>query len=229
MWLQWHPSYSDTFLSSRGCHCKRGSLYKKLPISCLNRIIRLPWQRRRWRRRRRPRWPCPPPRSQSWQRPRATGYSFWSKAAVRILYIKYNIKPTETLYGVTNRVEPNLPLTSKQYFRFGLAWLGLARPKWNLCFKVNGRFCTTWCVTLYLIHSALSYVQCQILTSVAVCHNCYETFTSYVFKELHPRLPLPLSLPRNSLLLIFSAVERLSASFRAAFSWRQGCQLSQMC
>ena len=28
-------------------------------------------------------------------------------------------------------------------------WLGLARPKQNLCFEVKGRFCTSWMVTLY--------------------------------------------------------------------------------
>ena len=32
------------------------------------------------------------------------------------------------------------PKTSNQKFRFGLAWPGLARPKRNFCFEVNGRF-----------------------------------------------------------------------------------------
>ena len=26
-WLKWHPTYSDTFGWSRGCHCKPGGLY----------------------------------------------------------------------------------------------------------------------------------------------------------------------------------------------------------
>ena len=51
---------------------------------------------------------------------------------------------------MTHRVEPNLPLTSKQKFRFGLAWPDLDRPERNLCFDVNGRFGSTRCVTLYL-------------------------------------------------------------------------------
>ena len=46
-------------------------------------------------------------------------------------------------YRVTHHVRQNLLLTSKQEFRFGLAWAGLARPKRNFCFKVNGRFWTT--------------------------------------------------------------------------------------
>ena len=52
-------------------------------------------------------------------------------------------------YRVTQQVVANLPLTSKQKFRFGLAWTGLTRSKQNLCIKVNGRFGTTCIVTLY--------------------------------------------------------------------------------
>ena len=37
----------------------------------------------------------------------------------------------------------NLPLTSKQKFRFGLVCPGQARLKRNFCFDVNGRFVTT--------------------------------------------------------------------------------------
>ena len=48
-------------------------------------------------------------------------------------------------YRVTHQVEPNLPLTSKQKFRFGLA-----RQKQNLCYDVNGRFGSTWSVALYI-------------------------------------------------------------------------------
>ena len=46
-------------------------------------------------------------------------------------------------YRVTHQVVPNLLLTSKQKFHFGLARPGQARPKWNICFEVNGRFCTS--------------------------------------------------------------------------------------
>ena len=44
------------------------------------------------------------------------------------------------LYRVTHHVGSNLPLTSKDKFRFGLVKSGQARPKWNFCFDVNGRF-----------------------------------------------------------------------------------------
>ena len=30
------------------------------------------------------------------------------------------------------------------------AWPGLAKPKQSFCFEVKWRFCTTWCVTLYI-------------------------------------------------------------------------------
>ena len=46
----------------------------------------------------------------------------------------------EVVYRVTTQVGPNLPLTSEQKFRFGLARPGHARPKWNSCFEVNRRF-----------------------------------------------------------------------------------------
>ena len=36
-----------------------------------------------------------------------------------------------------------------QKFRFGLACPDLARPKRNFSFDVNGRFESTWCVTMY--------------------------------------------------------------------------------
>ena len=50
---------------------------------------------------------------------------------------------TVHLYRVTIPLVQNLPLTSKQKFRFGLARPGQARPKRNFCFKVNGRFVTS--------------------------------------------------------------------------------------
>ena len=46
-------------------------------------------------------------------------------------------------YRVTIQLVANLPLTLKLKFRFGLACPGLARPKWNFCFEVNGRFATS--------------------------------------------------------------------------------------
>ena len=52
---------------------------------------------------------------------------------------------------VTHLVDSNIPLTSKQKFRFGLAILsGQARPIRNFCFDVNGRFESMRCVTLYM-------------------------------------------------------------------------------
>ena len=52
------------------------------------------------------------------------------------------------LYRVTHQVEPSLPLTSEQKFRFGLACPDLDRPKRYFYFDVNGRFGSTWSVTL---------------------------------------------------------------------------------
>ena len=43
----------------------------------------------------------------------------------------------------------NHPLTSKVKSRFGLVCPGLARPKRNSIYEVNGRFCTRRRVTLY--------------------------------------------------------------------------------
>ena len=57
--------------------------------------------------------------------------------------MKYHKYICHNFYGVAHQVVMNLPLTSKQKFRFGLACLGLARPKWNFCYDVNGRFVTT--------------------------------------------------------------------------------------
>ena len=53
------------------------------------------------------------------------------------------------VYRVTEQLVQNLPLTSKQKLRFGLACPSLARPRRNLCFEVNRRFCTSCSVTLY--------------------------------------------------------------------------------
>ena len=47
------------------------------------------------------------------------------------------------VYRVNIQLVANLPLTSEQKFRFGLAWPGLARPKRNFCSEVNGRFATS--------------------------------------------------------------------------------------
>ena len=44
-------------------------------------------------------------------------------------------------YRVTQHVGSNLPLTSIQKFRLGLARPGQGWPKWNFCFDVNGKFC----------------------------------------------------------------------------------------
>ena len=43
-------------------------------------------------------------------------------------------------YRVTIPLVQNLPLTSKQKFRFGLAMPGQIRPKRNSSFEDNGRF-----------------------------------------------------------------------------------------
>ena len=53
-------------------------------------------------------------------------------------------------YRVTEQLVQNFPLTSGQKFRFGLACPVLARPKWNFCFELNGKFCTSCSVTLYM-------------------------------------------------------------------------------
>ena len=47
------------------------------------------------------------------------------------------------LYRVIIQLVANLPLTSEQKFRFGLARPGQAGPKRNFCFEVNGRFATS--------------------------------------------------------------------------------------
>ena len=44
------------------------------------------------------------------------------------------------MYRVTIQLVQNLPLTSKHKFHFGMDWPGLARPKLNFCFDINGRF-----------------------------------------------------------------------------------------
>ena len=52
----------------------------------------------------------------------------------------------ECMYRVTHQAVANLPLTSKQQFRFGLARPGQARTvqaKTELCFEVSRRFATT--------------------------------------------------------------------------------------
>ena len=54
------------------------------------------------------------------------------------------------LCGVTHLVDSNLPLASKQKFRFGLTRSGQARPIRNFCFDVNRRLESTRCVTLYI-------------------------------------------------------------------------------
>ena len=43
----------------------------------------------------------------------------------------------------------NLPLTSKQKFSFGWPGQAKAGQKRTFCFEVNGRFCTSYSVTLY--------------------------------------------------------------------------------
>ena len=47
-----------------------------------------------------------------------------------------------SMYRVTHQVGSNLPLTSEQKFRFGLACPDLARQKRNFSFNVNGRVWT---------------------------------------------------------------------------------------
>ena len=54
---------------------------------------------------------------------------FWAVAQERCL-----------VYRVTHHVGQNLPLTSKQKFRFGLVWPGLTRPKQNFFWMSTGGF-----------------------------------------------------------------------------------------
>ena len=56
-----------------------------------------------------------------------------SNASLRDLRVTY-------IYRVTIQVGPNLPLTTRQKFRFGLTRPGWARLKRNFCLEVNGRF-----------------------------------------------------------------------------------------
>ena len=51
--------------------------------------------------------------------------------------------PAAPLYRVTIQLVANLPLTSEQRSRFGLARPGQARPKRNFCYEDNGRFATS--------------------------------------------------------------------------------------
>ena len=60
-------------------------------------------------------------------------------------------------YRVTHHVVSNLPLTSKQKFRFCLARPGQARPKQNFTFEINGRFCTRRWVSLYLMKNQMLF------------------------------------------------------------------------
>ena len=52
------------------------------------------------------------------------------------------------IYRATEKLDPNLPLMSKQKFQFGLAYPDLASPKRNFCFDVNGRIGSSSSVTL---------------------------------------------------------------------------------
>ena len=54
---------------------------------------------------------------------------------------------------VTYHVAQNLLLTSKQKLRFGLACPGLARPKQNFCFEVNGSLHNLTCHPVYTTKS----------------------------------------------------------------------------
>ena len=56
---------------------------------------------------------------------------------------------------------------------FTLAWPGQARPKQNFCFKVNGRFCSSWMVTLYF--SCVAY---------------YEETLKKSFRQFVPEFPI---------------------------------------
>ena len=90
------------------------------------------------------------------------------------------------VYRVTHQFVTNLPLTSKQKFCFCLAWPGQARPKRNFCFEVNGRFPTTWCVTLYILMYIFLLrdwnVTCQLITFVksAWLHHIFYYNMSHV-------------------------------------------------
>ena len=64
-------------------------------------------------------------------------------ALLQIATFKVQTISSLTVYRVTIQLVANLPLTSKQKFHFGLACPSLARPKWNFCFEVNGRFATS--------------------------------------------------------------------------------------
>ena len=81
--------------------------------------------------------------------PRNLGFSLESR--IFGFTLPNDARHATTLYRVTNQVVQNLQLTSKQKFRFGLTWPGLDRPKRNFCFEVNGRFCTTRFVSLYML------------------------------------------------------------------------------
>ena len=87
---------------------------------------------------------------ESWSEPLALG--FWRKFLFCLFRrtTKCGDFFLHTFYRVTIQLVANLPLTSRQKFRFDLARPGQARPKRNLCFEVNGRSNTTWCVTQYI-------------------------------------------------------------------------------
>ena len=55
-------------------------------------------------------------------------------------YLKYSENENAFIYRVTIPLVQNFLLTSKEKFHFGLACPGMARPKRNFSFEVNGRF-----------------------------------------------------------------------------------------
>ena len=60
------------------------------------------------------------------------------KVSRQNIYIGY--ENNNVGYRVTIPLVQNLPLTTKQKFRFDLGRPGEARPKRNFCFEVNRRF-----------------------------------------------------------------------------------------
>ena len=67
------------------------------------------------------------------------------------------------LQGDTSRwFKPHVDIKTKAPLWPGLAWPDLARPKRHFWFDVNGRFESTWCITLYFnLHFLKIAFRCQ--------------------------------------------------------------------
>ena len=146
--LDWEITWVMTWdtkslkIGSKPCHRIRMESQAVIPAKTQVNFFLLNWIPGRSRRRR--------GRTRSAARPGSRGRSQSSGCRAGCPGCKSKLHGW-LLYRVTHQVDLNLPLTSNQKFRFGLARPGQARPKRNFFFEVNGRFWSSGMVTLYMV------------------------------------------------------------------------------